>query len=225
MTTTSERKGLDGRSAAAELRPAAIIAPRGRRRPALLVAGLAMVALGALAAIWLVSASGHRVPVVMLARDVPYGTILTQADLTTTAVSVDPTVSTVPAADAASLVGQTATTNLTRGQLLSRGEVTVAGVLKIGEVLVPLPVPAGRMPAGGLRAGDRLLVVDAPPTGADPVAGAPSTFGAQVVRVGVPDVNGTIVIDVVAASAEGPALAMRAATGRFALVVLPAVAP
>ena len=225
MTTTSERKGLDGWSAATELRPAAVVAPRGRRRPALLVAGLAMVALGALTAIWLVSASGHRVPVVMLAHDVPYGTILTQTDLTTTAVSVDPSVPTVPAADAATLVGQTATTNLTRGQLLTRGEVTAAGVLTTDEVLVPLPVPAGRMPAGGLRAKDRLLVVDAPPTGADPVAGAPSTFAAQVVRVGVPDVNGTIVIDVVAASAEGPALAMRAATGRFALVVLPAVAP
>ena len=88
MTTTSARRGLDGRSVTAELRPAAVVAPRGRRRPGLLVAGLAMVAVGALAAIWLVSASGHRVQVVMLAHDVPYGAVLTRADLTTTAVSV-----------------------------------------------------------------------------------------------------------------------------------------
>lgn len=225
MTTTSARRGLDGRSATAELRPAAVVTPRSRRRPGLLLAGLAMVAVGALAAIWLVSASGHRVPVVMAARDVPYGAVLTRADLTTTAVSVDPSVATVPAADTALLVGQTATTTLTTGQLLTRAQVTVGGVLKTGEVLVPLPVPAGRLPAGGLNAGDRLLVVDAPPTGADPVAGAPSMFAARVVRVGSPDVNGTVVVDVVAAGADGPALATRAATGRFAVVVLPAVTP
>jgi hypothetical protein len=81
------------------------------------------------------------------------------------------------------------------------------------------------MPAGGLSAGDRLLVVDAPPVGADPLPGAPSTFEATVVRVGPSDVNGTVVVDVVAAAGDGPTLATRAATGRFAIVVLPAVTP
>ena len=65
-----------------------------------------------------------------------------------------------------------------------------------------------------LEAGDRLLVVDAPPVGADPLPGAPSSFGATVVRVGPPDVNGTVVVDVAASAGEGPALATRAATGR-----------
>ena len=225
MTTTSDRKRLDGRSQGAELRPAAVATPRGRRRPGLLVAGVAMVALGALAAIWLVSASGHRTQVVMLARNVPFGTVLTANDLTTTAVSVDSSVAVVPAADAAGLVGRTATAELMTGQLLTRDEVTAGGVLKLGEVLVPLPVPAGRMLAGGLAAGDRLQVVDAPPAGADPPAGAPASFQARVVRVGIPDVNGTVVVDVVASASDGPALATRAATGRFAIVVEPAATP
>ncbi len=225
MTTTSERKRLDGRSATAELRPAAVVPPRGRRRPGLLVAGLAMVALGALAAIWLVSASGHRVQVVMLARDVAYGSVLRADDLTTTAVAVDPAVAIVPADEADELVGQTATANLTAGSLLSRSDVAAAGVLGSDEVLVPLPLPADRVPAGGLSAGDRLLVVDAPPVGADPLPGAPSSFAAKVVRVGPADVNGTVVVDVAASSGDGPALATRAATGRFAIVVLPAVTP
>jgi len=223
MTTTSERNKLDGRSATAELRPAAVVPPRGRRRPALLVAGLAMVALGALAAIWLVSSSGHRVQVVMLAHDVAYGSVLTTDDLTTTAVAVDPAVAVVPADEVDDLVGQTATANLTAGSLLSRSAVTTAGVLGSDEVLVPLPIPADRMPAGGLSAGDRLLVVDAPPVGADPLPDAPSSFEAKVVRVGPSDVNGTAVVDVVASSGDGPTLATRAATGRFAIVVLPAV--
>jgi len=42
-----------------------------------------------------------------------------------------------------------------------------------------------------------------------------------VARVGLPDLNGVSVIDVIAADDDGPALAARAATGRFALVVQP----
>jgi hypothetical protein len=225
MTTTGERNRLDRRSATAELRAATVVPPRGRRRPALLMAGLAMVALGALAAIWLMSSSGHRVEVVMLARDVAYGSVLQADDLTTTAVAVDPSVAVVPANQVGTLVGQTATANLTRGSLLSRSDVTSAGVLGANEVLVPMPLPADRMPAGGLRAGDRLLVVDAPPVGADPPPAAPASLSAKVVRVGSPDVNGTVVVDVVASSGDGPALATRAATGRFAIVVLPAATP
>ena len=90
MTTTGERNRLDGQSATAELRAAVVVPPQGRRRPGLLVAGLAMVALGALTAIWLVSSSGHRVEVVMLAHNVAYGSVLRADDLATTPVAVDP---------------------------------------------------------------------------------------------------------------------------------------
>jgi hypothetical protein len=184
-----------------------------------------MVALGALAAIWLVSVSGHRVEVVMLARDVTYGSTLSSADLTTTAVAVDPAVAVVPASDEVELVGMTATANLPAGSLLTHADVTASGVLGADEMLVPLPLSADRMPADGLSAGERLLVVDAPPSGADPPPSAPRQFEARVVRVGAPDVNGTVVVDVAAAASDGPTLATRAATGRFAIVVLPAVAP
>lgn len=225
MTTTGERRGLDGRTAVDGLRPVGVVGPRGRRRPGLMVAGVAMVVLGALAAIWLVSASGHRVPVVMVARDVAYGTVVTREDLTTTSVAVDPSVAVVPAGQASSLVGQRATVALRAGALVTRADVTSAGVVGADQVLVPLPLAAGRVPASGLSAGDRLLVVDAPAAGADPAPGAPRSFAAQVVRVGPADVNGTVVVDVVASAGDGPALATRAATGRFVIVVLPAATP
>ena len=225
MTTTGERRGLDRRTTVDGLRPVSVVGPRGRRRPGLLVAGVAMVVLGALAAIWLVSASGHRVPVVMVARDVAYGTVVTREDLTTTSVAVDPSVAVVPAGQASSLVGQRATVALRAGALVTRADVTSAGVVGADQVLVPLPLAAGRVPASGLSAGDRLLVVDAPAAGADPAPGAPRSFAAQVVRVGSADVNGAVVVDVVASVGDGPALATRAATGRFVIVVLPAVTP
>jgi hypothetical protein len=185
-----------------------------------------MVALGALAVMWLVTSSGHRSQVVVMAHDVAYGATITADDLQTAAVSVGPAVAVVPASRKSTLIGQVVTTNLVRGSLLAAQDVTSTGVVRAGQVLVPLPLTSDKMPAGGLSAGDSLLVVDAPPSGADPVKESPKTFAATVVRLGSPDVNGTVVVDVVASASDGPQLATRAATGRFAIVVEPTgVAP
>lgn len=221
MTTTSHsttRAASNGQATHA-LRGATVVTPKGRRRPGVITAGVALAMLGALVAVWLVTSAGDRTDVVMLARDVPFGTTLTADDLTLTAVAVDPGVSTVPAADATSLVGQVAAANLVAGSLLAPGQVTAAAPPGPDEVLVPLPVSAERLPASGLSAGDRLLVVDTPAVAADPPSTAPESFAATVVRLGAPDLNGVSVIDVVVAEADGPALAARAATGRFALVL------
>ena len=195
--------------------------PRSRRRPALLALGVALVAVGALVASWLVSASGQRTPVLALAHDVGFGSVVTDADLVVTDVSVDPSVTVVPAADEAAVVGMTAATNLTAGSLLSRASLAVAAPPAAGQVLVGLAVPANRMPAGGLAAGEHVLVVDTPPADADPPTGPPATISATVVRVGAADLNGVSVVDVTVATGDGPALAARSATGRIAVVVEP----
>ena len=221
MTTTSHsttRAASNGRSTHAP-RGATVVTPKGRRRPGLITAGVALAMLGALVAVWLVTSAGDRADVVMLARDVPYGASLTSADLALTAVAVDPTVATVPADDAASLVGQVAAADLVAGSLLAPGQVSAMAPPGPGEVLVPLPVSTERLPASGLTAGDRLLVVDTPAAAADPPSDAPASFAVTVVRLGAPDLNGVSVIDVVVAEADGPGLAARAATGRFALVL------
>src|SRR5665648_701078 len=211
MTTTSHsttRAASNGRSTHAP-RGATVVTPKGRRRPALITAGVALAMLGALVAVWLVTSAGDRADVVMLARDVPYGASLTSADLALTAVAVD----------AASLVGQVAAADLVAGSLLAPGQVTASAPPGPGEVLVPLPVSTERLPASGLTAGDRLLVVDTPAAAADPPSDAPASFAVTVVRLGSPDLNSVSVIDVVVAEADGPGLAARAATGRFALVL------
>ena len=221
MTTTSHsttRAASNARSTH-PLRGATVVSPKGRRRPGLITAGVALAMLGALVAVWLVTSAGDRTDVVMLARDVPYGATLTSDDLVLTAVAVDPAVATVSADDAASLVGQVAATDLVAGSLLAPGQVTASAPPGPDEVLVPLPVSAERLPASGLTAGDRLLVVDTPSAAADPPSTTPESFAATVVRLGAPDLNGVSVIDVVVAKTDGPALAARAATGRFALVL------
>jgi hypothetical protein len=222
MTTTSDRTtraASNGRPAEA-LRGATVVTPKGRRRPGLITAGVALAMLGALVAVWLVTSAGDRIEVVVLARDVPYGATLTSADLALTSVAVDPSVSIVPSDDAASLVGQVAAADLVAGSLLAPGQIMSAVPPGAGEVLVPLPVSSERLPASGLSAGDRLLVVDTPGVAADPPGDAPTSFEVAVARLGAPDLNGVAVIDVVVAEADGPALAARAATGRFALVLV-----
>lgn len=198
-----------------------VAAPKGRRRPLMLALGLALVAVGALTSVWLVSSASQRVPVLVLARDVPYGAPITAADLTTTDVSVDPNVATVPASELDTVVGSVAATSLSAGSLLSRTQFTAAAPPAAGQVLVGVAIPATRMPAGGLGPGDRVLVVDTPAAEADPSVVAPATIPATVVRVGGMDVNGVTVVDVTVATGDGPALAARAATGRIALVVQP----
>jgi len=216
MATTTGRPATVG----TEPMGALVQAPRRRWRPGLMLIGLMLTAFAGLATAWLVASSAHRVDVLVVARDVPYGSVLGADDVMVTAVGVDAVVGTVPAAGLSAVVGQVATSDLRAGQLLAPGQVRPDGPPGAGQVLVALPVPADRFPAGGLHAGDRLLVADAPVSGGDVPTTTPATFRASVVRVGEPDLNGVVVLDVVAQEADGPALAARAASGRFALVLL-----
>lgn len=198
-----------------------VAAPRGRRQTGVLALGIALIAVGALAAVWLVNAAGQRTPVIALVRDVPYGSVITNGDLGTADVSVDSSIQTIPASEANSIVGSVAATGLSAGSLLTRGELTAVAPPGQGQVLVAVAVPATRMPAGGLQPGDHILVVDTPNLNADPSGAPPGTIPATVVRIGATDMNGVTVVDVTVATGDGPALAARAATGRIALVVEP----
>ncbi|MGV1004352.1 MAG: SAF domain-containing protein [Candidatus Nanopelagicales bacterium] len=188
---------------------------RTQKRPWLVASGILMCVLGALGALWLVNSAGQRTPVLALAREVPYGAVLTAADLTKANVAADAGVPTIPANQADAQVGKVARTRLLAGTLLAPDAIGPDSLPGSGEVLVPLPVTSDRMPAGGLRPGDHLLAVDASRANAEPIS-------AQVVRVGPPDASLVTVVDVVTDPADGPALARAAATGKLALILTPA---
>ena len=195
---------------------------RGRRRPWLLGLGAFLAAVGSLTVVWLVGAAGERQEVLAVRADVAYGEVVTADDITIARVSVDPGIAVLPGADRDSVVGQVATTRLAPGMLLTEGMVEPDGEPGPGRVLVPIAVPAERMPAGGLRAGDRILAVDSEAAGPDAgasVAAAPTA--ATVVRVGPADINGVTVVDVTTTAAAGPRLAVAAANGHVALIVEP----
>ncbi len=212
-----------GRSArSTDLSGVGLAPVRGRRRPWLLGLGALLASLGALTVVWLVGAAGQRQEVLAVRADVAYGEVVTADDITIARVSVDPGVAVLPGDTRDAVVGQVATTRLTPGMLLSAGMVEPVGEPGAGRVLVPIAMPAERMPAGGLRAGDRILAVDSEPTGPDTaaaVAAAPTP--ATVVRVGPADINGVTVVDVTTTATAGPRLAVAAANGHVALIVEP----
>ncbi|HEX6887071.1 MAG TPA: SAF domain-containing protein [Candidatus Nanopelagicales bacterium] len=205
-------------------RPADLAPVRARRRPWLIATGALLASVGALAVVWLVGAAGQRTDVLVLRQEVAYGEPIEVSDLGIARVSVDPGVAVLPAAERDLIVGQVATTRLLPGTLVTADMVAASGEPTAGRVLVPIAVPAERMPAGGLRAGDRILAVDAGGTTETATGSGPSSglqVPAAVVRVGAVDVNGVTVVDVTTNAASGPQLAIAAANGRVAIVVQP----
>src|SRR5437899_4733140 len=117
MTTATNGSGSpQGSMAGASPRPMPvgprIAPPKGRRRPGLLALGIALIAVGALAAVWLVNSASGRRPVMVVVHDVAFGSVISRGDLGTTDVSVDSTVHTIPASEAGSVVGSVAATDL-----------------------------------------------------------------------------------------------------------------
>lgn len=171
--------------------------------------------------VWLVQAAGDREPVLVAARDIPAGTVITEADLAVARVSVDPGVTTVAAVHRTDLLGRIPTGDIPAGALLAQRQFGEFGPPLPGQVLVPVAVPISRMPLEPLHAGDRVLVVDTPAAEADPPTTLPGSIPVEIERVGAADVNGIVVVDVSVAAGDGPALAARSATGRIALVLQP----
>jgi hypothetical protein len=208
-------------SLASRATPPVVPLLRGRRRPALMALGASLTALGILLGVWLVNTSGDRQSVLAVRQQVPYGSVISADDLTTVQVSTGSGVEAISADRIDEIVGQVATTTLTPGSLLVSSEAAAVAPPAPGLVLVALAVPASRLPAGPLEAGDHILVVDTPAPGADPPSLPPNTIPATVVRIGDTDANGVTVVDVTVTTNAGPALAARSATGRIALVLQP----
>jgi hypothetical protein len=181
-----------------------------------------MVAVAALTVAWVVQASGETTSVVAVVRNVPAGAELQAQDLRPVEISVDPALDTIDGADLASLVGQRALTNLMEGQTLTRAALGDELTPPEGTALVGVTVTAAQMPSEPLTLGDKIMVVDTPTAQGEPPTQKPNSIEAVVVSTSaVPD-TGQTVINVAVARDEAASLAARVATGRIAVIVLPA---
>ncbi|GAA1094957.1 SAF domain-containing protein [Nocardiopsis metallicus] len=195
------------------------IAPPTRRRPWLMVLGVLLITTCALAGAALVQSLDERTQVLVVAREVAIGQVLAEEDLVAAQVSADPSVETVPADQADSVVGQTAVTPLSPGELVTRAKVDSDPLPESGHQLVAIALRPSQLPAQGLRVGDVVQVVSTPGEGGEVPTELPLSVAATVLRVGEADMDGITVVDVQTPETDGAVLAARVATGRIALVV------
>jgi hypothetical protein len=202
--------------------PAAVAAPpKLRRRPLLALAGLGLVVMGALLAVWVYLSSTDATSAVAVRETVMRGETITAADLMTVQVTPDPALQLVPAGDLDSFVGQRAARDLSAGTLLSPDAAAGQVVPAAGESVVGLALTPALMPGEPLMVGDRVRVVATPGQAGDPAAfdSADTVFGAEVVGVAGSAETGQTVVSVLVPQQDAPQIAQWASAGRAALVL------
>ena len=174
--------------------------------------------------------------VLAIAQNVPVGSTITDADLTTASVVKDANLSPIPASDRLQIVGLVAQVGLVKGGLLTRAQVGTASGFTSGQQLVALPLKQGQFPARGLTAGQTVLIVATPgqngsaatgggsnTTSDGSASGGDSGIDATVVDVGVINPASQVtVVDVRVDAFDGVGVAQLASTGNLALILLPA---
>ncbi len=168
---------------------------------------------------WAYTSLGNTQEVVVARVDVPRGQVITADDLRLVRIGVDPSVSVVPASQAAGLVGQRAAVDLRAGQLLVPGSVTSQVYPQPGMSTVGLSLLAAQLPSEPLRVGDRVRVVSTPGAQGDVSPSALVVFDGMVVAVSARDASGSTDVTVQVESSVAAEVAARSATGKVALVV------
>ncbi|MFG3051664.1 SAF domain-containing protein [Kitasatospora sp. NPDC048239] len=189
-----------------------------RRRPAVLAMAVALIAAGGLGGAVLYNSTGQRVAVLAMARDVPYGQVITDADLVVARIASDPVLKPLSAADRDGAIGMRATTDLKRGALVVTGDLARSLTVQPGQLVVGVSAKRTQLPATRLLPGVQIVVVFTPDTG------RPESMGAVVTAVGRVDTDGSQVVDVAVPAADAARLAAWVASGRIQVVLAPRAA-
>ncbi|MFD8481077.1 SAF domain-containing protein [Kitasatospora sp. NPDC059673] len=193
-----------------------------RRRPAVLAMATALIAAGGLGGAVLYNSSGQRIAVLALARDVPMGQVIGNDDLVVAHIAGDPALHPLDARDLPRTVGLRATTDLKRGALLVKSDLTSDPATQPGQQIVGVAAKRSQLPATRLQPGLQVLIVYTPDsTKTDGSTRTPDTMTATVSAVGRADPDGTTVIDVAIGPADGPRLASWVAGGKFQVILAP----
>jgi hypothetical protein len=199
-------------------------APR-QWKPRQVLLAVLVVALGGLVSMWAVSSYAHRDRVLVIAANVAVGQRITVDDLTGADLTLDPRVSAFTVEQQGQVIGKVALVDLAKGTLVNPSQVGASPLLTAGQVLVPLQLKPGQLPAVGVAPGQQVLLVATPvQTGQGAQAGTPAdTIQATVAESGVPDAATAVtVVDVRVPQDQGGSLARMAAGGNVTVVVLPA---
>lgn len=216
-TATRDDRTLDHESspAASPLVPP----PKLRRRPALIVAALIAICLGALLAAWAWTATTTTQEVLVTRDTIERGAVIKADDLARVRVSADPALHPVPATQFDQVVGQRAAYDVAAGAMLTPESFARSVMPDADNSIVGVALTPAQAPGLDLATGDRVRVVVTPPQGAEIPAGVPQFSEATVAGVRVSDETGQLIVDLLVPHADAAVLAARAATGNVALVL------
>ncbi|MFE2721034.1 SAF domain-containing protein [Kitasatospora sp. NPDC059327] len=176
---------------------------------------VALIAAGGLGGAALYNSTGQRVSVLALARDVPFGQVVTDADLVVARIATDPALKPLAAEDRKNAVGRRAATDLRRGALLLNADLAQTPTVQPGQLVVGVSAKRTQLPAARLQPGVPIVVVYTPDSG------RPESLPAVVVTIGRVDTDGSQVVDVAVAAADATRLAAWVAAGRIQVVLVP----
>jgi len=195
------------------------------RRPALAALAVLLILLGALGSALIAFRSGDRIGVLVAARDIPVGAVITERDFTTMQVSADAS-SVIPDDYEDRFIGSRATGSIPEGTLVNALMFRNGSVIPEGAALVGVVVDATRRTSDVPAIGDvvRVVYVSNATTsaGAGPYGPGESVVtAARVLDVG--SAGGTDVsnVTVLVKSEVAGRVASMASSGNLALIVLP----
>jgi hypothetical protein len=185
---------------------------------------VALIAAGGAGVAVLLLQVGHRTEVVTVVRDVQVGQVVTQDDLGTASIALDPAVKAVQGDDLDSVVGKRAAVELKPGSLLTPSQVTKDNLVKAGEQLVPIGLKPEQVPATALLPGQKVELVHVPAQGqADTDKSsttAPEIIAGRVVKASsAAPGTGIVVVDVATTATDGPTAAAWVSAGTLRLVL------
>jgi len=134
-------------------------AAHARRIDLRVLIGLALLLAGVLGTLAIVQQAGQRTPVLVMARSVQAGQVISAADVRVAELGTAPGVATLGAGDRARVVGRRAAVPLEAGQVLGPAVVADGPALGAGQVAMSLALAPEHAAAGQLRAGDQVAVV------------------------------------------------------------------
>lgn len=158
----------------------------------------------------LIAQLADREPMLVLARDVPWGQRISGSDVTPVELPAAVGTFATPEAERGEVVGRVAGHNLHAGALLSPGDLTRQAIPDRGQRVLGVRLEPGRFPARGLLPNDPVAVHPAPDQAngtATTSADQPETAGeftARVVRTSPPDADGAITADLLIPEATAP---------------------
>ncbi|RLU81999.1 hypothetical protein CTZ27_31040 [Streptomyces griseocarneus] len=228
-TKFAKREKSDGTTSGAPVGPLPVTqdAPRRRRRPVVMGAGLALSAVGALIAVWMVNDAGDRVSVIATAKAIPAGAVIKPSDLVIAHVSRDAALHPVPVSQKKSIIGKAAAADIPAGILVTTDSVRDTSSLTQGKDITGILAKPGQLPSRPLEPGDEVTVVYTPQggngnaqnQGANGKNNGPDSQPAVVTRVGEADANGARVVDVATTGGTSATLAAWAASNSASIVL------